>query len=213
MNFTEYEKIIADWSTTKLPPVSDLLKAGQTPENFKNKYFPYLLTGFKEVSDPFEAIKFSLELLNSEFPSDANKEKYLNFIIHTFLNDCYILKEMLKAYANKLIKLYGEPSKTVLKPLFEGVVSLEPLMKKRNSHVHQARFTGGGLGELNSISLAAIYNSSLQETSDEVFKVTLGAWIKYIEGTIAIFTDLLDDSFTCISEVVIRDGMVFEPEQ
>ena len=211
MSFTEYEKIMADWSATKLTPVTEAIKAGQPLENFKNNYFPYLLTGFKEVSDSFEAMKFSLELLNSEFPRDISKEKYLNFIAHAFLSDCYIVKEMLKAYANKLQKLYGKASKLVLDPLYDGIVSLEPLMDKRNSHVHQGRFTGGGLSDLNSISLAANYESSLQNTSDEVFKVIYDSWVKYMEGIIGIFTVLLDDSFACIMEVVIKDGMVLEP--
>ncbi|MGT0149165.1 hypothetical protein ACT691_03490 [Vibrio metschnikovii] len=125
--------------------------AGETPEDYKTEYFPMLLDGFKGVFDSFEAMKFSLTLLKSDFPvseSVLHEKRYLEYVVHAFYSDCYVLKELLKGYTNRIQKVYGRalPNESVklrLEPVFDALSNdIEPLMNIRNSHVHQERFPG-----------------------------------------------------------------------
>ncbi|EOX4969646.1 MULTISPECIES: hypothetical protein [Vibrio harveyi group] len=219
MTLEEYEKAIADWVVEKVKPISEAMLAGETPEDYKTGYFPMLLDGFKGVFDSFEAMKFSLTLLKSDFPVSESvpREKYLEYVVHAFYSDCYVLKELLKGYTNRIQKVYGRalPNESVklrLEPVFEALSNdIEPLMNIRNSHVHQERFQGGGLSQLSGLSLAAQFEDSLADASHDAFKTTLDHWVKYFERVIGIYTGLLDECFDHISEIVLVDGVVREP--
>ncbi|EHW0637999.1 hypothetical protein K5N55_004351 [Vibrio vulnificus] len=219
MTLEEYEKAIANWAAEKVKPIGDALLAGERPEDYKTEYFPMLLDGFKGVFDSFEAMKFSLTLLKSDFPLSESvpREKYLEYVVHAFYSDCYVLKELLKGYTNRVQKVYSralpnESVKVRLEPVFDALSNdIEPLMNIRNSHVHQERFQGGGLSQISGLSLAAQFEDSLADANDEAFKVTLEQWVKYFERVIGIYTGLLDECFDHISEIVLVDGVVREP--
>lgn len=219
MALEEYEKAIANWVVEKVKPIGEAMLAGEMPEDYKTEYFPMLLDGFKGVFDSFEAMKFSLTLLKSDFPVSESvpREKYLKYVVHAFYSDCYVLKELLKGYTNRIQKVYGRalPNESVklrLEPVFEALSNdIEPLMNIRNSHVHQERFQGGGLSQLSGLSLAAQFEGSLADASDEAFKVILDQWVRYFERVIGIYTGLLDECFDHISEIVLVDGVVREP--
>lgn len=219
MAFQEYEKIIADWAAIKAKPIGQALLAGETPAAFKTHYFPMLLDGFKSVSDSFEAMKFSLTLLESNFPVSSNvrKEQYIEFVIHAFYGDCYVLKELLKGYTNRIQKVYaknstGVPVESILKPVFDALSNdIEILMNIRNSHVHQERFKGGGLSDLTWLGIMSQYDSSFVEISDGAFKTMLEGWRDYMSRVIGLYTGLLDDAFDNIAKVVVENGAVREP--
>ncbi|WP_194091538.1 hypothetical protein [Vibrio hibernica] len=219
MTLEEYEKAIANWVVEKVKPIGEAMLAGEMPEDYKTEYFPMLLDGFKGVFDSFEAMKFSLTLLKSDFPVSESvpREKYLEYVVHAFYSDCYVLKELLKGYTNRIQKVYGRalPNESVklrLEPVFEALSNdIEPLMNIRNSHVHQERFQGGGLSQLSGLSLAAQFEGSLADASDEAFKVILDQWVRCFERVIGIYTGLLDECFDHISEIVLVDGVVREP--
>ncbi len=219
MTLEEYEKAIANWVVEKVKPIGEAMLAGEMPEDYKTEYFPMLLDGFKGVFDSFEAMKFSLTLLKSDFPVSESvpREKYLEYVVHAFYSDCYVLKELLKGYTNRIQKVYGRalPNESVklrLEPVFEALSNdIEPLMNIRNSHVHQERFQGGGLSQLSGLSLAAQFEGSLADASDEAFKVILDQWVRYFERVIGIYTGLLNECFDHISEIVLVDGVVREP--
>ncbi|WP_306331960.1 hypothetical protein [Vibrio injensis] len=219
MTFKQYEKVIADWAAVKVASINEALFTGKKPKDFKTPYFPMLLDRFKSVSDSFEAMKFSLTLLESEFPASSRikKEQYLEYIVHAFYSDCYVLKELLKGYANQIQKVYIKklvdvPVKSTLEPIFKALSNdIEVLMDIRNAHVHQDRFKGGGLSDLSGLALLAQYDSSLSAISDEAFEIVLQTWRDYMSRIIELYTWLLDDAFDCIAKVVVENGVVREP--
>ncbi|EJL6361209.1 hypothetical protein NMS86_003630 [Vibrio cholerae] len=219
MTLEKYEKAIASWAVEKVKPIGQAMLAGEMPEGYKTDYFPMLLDGFKGVFDSFEAMKFSLTLLKSDFPisESVSREKYLEYVVHAFYSDCYVLKELLKGYTNRIQKVYSRtlPNESVklrLEPVFDALSNdIEPLMNIRNSHVHQERFQGGGLSQLSGLSLAAQYEDSLANANDEAFKAILNQWVKYFERVIGIYTGFLDECFDHISEIVLENGAVREP--
>jgi hypothetical protein len=219
MTFAEYEKVVGNWIVAKVKPIGESLLVGETPEKFKTNYFPMLWDGFKGVSESFEAMKFSQTLLQSHFPvsESVSNEKYLEYVVHAFFSDCYVLKELLKGYTNRIKKVYGKalqhvPVKSILEPVFEALSNdIETLMNIRNSHVHEERFKGGGLSDISGLSLAAQFDPSLTSASDDAFESTLDEWIRYMSRVIGIYNGLLNDCFDKISEVVTENGTIREP--
>ncbi|MFA0483420.1 hypothetical protein [Vibrio sp. 10N.222.55.B11] len=215
MSLEEYGKVLTNWVVEK----TQALLAGETSKDNKTDYFPMLFDGYKEVFNSFEAMKFSLTLLESEFPISENirKEKYLEYVIHAFYNDSYVLKELLKGYTNRIQKVYvkalpNEPIKSSLEPVFDALSNdIKPLMDIRNSHVHQERFQGGGISQLSELAFAAQFNDSFSKENEEAFQVMLSGWIGYFRVIIEVYSELLNECMENISEVVLENGVVREP--
>ncbi|EGQ9976242.1 hypothetical protein FWP56_22385 [Vibrio vulnificus] len=219
MTFQQYEKVISEWVAVKVRPIGVALSTGGKPDDFKTPYFPMLLDGFIGVSDSFEAMKFSLTLLESDFPVSrkVEREKYLEYVIHAFLGDCYVLKELLKTYVTTIQRVYSKKLtnihvKSILKPVFDSLTNgIEDLMNIRNVHVHQERFKGGGLKDLNVLATLSQHDELLAQRSNEAFQMVLQGWREYMAEVIRIYTGLLDDAFSHIAEIVIENGAVREP--
>lgn len=157
---------MARWGAEYTAPIIENNQKGTLAEPSKHKTFNTIFYGFSEITDTFEALKLS-EVLISLAPPKSKKisnDKYIKYLVSTYLQDVYILKERLNSYATKLKRLYAkagcdETIYTYIEPIFSFVKdSLDNSVKRRGVHVHANRYSDGDLDNVAQMALISNYD-------------------------------------------------------
>jgi hypothetical protein len=129
--FEDYQKLMVEWGKRLLEPHMDTIMAGKSFENSQEQLLDTIFHGFIDISDTYEALVLS-ETLVSVAPPRSKKiehDKYIKYVVNTYLQDVYILKERLNSYATKIKRIHNENGRENLtiehiEPLFEIVKKL-----------------------------------------------------------------------------------------
>jgi hypothetical protein len=221
LNIDGYQRIMAEWARKTITPHVGDIKAGKgTDVTLQDqKAFNIIFVGFTEITDTFDALEFSSVLLSVASPRSkkVSKEKYLKFVVNTYLQDVYILKERLKTYATQIKRMHDKMGRTDLTqkhidPLFETVIgAFKGLVDTRSGHVHGKRYTDESLSDASSMALIAEhypefdshYNFSLTNAKRE--------WKNRMENNNKETAKLLNKYFNELLKVVVDSGSVITP--
>jgi hypothetical protein len=215
----KYNKIMADWITSVLAPHSEAIKISGTLDLPNQKVVDIIFCGFTEISDTFESLEFSKKLLSVESPRSKKiaKEKYLKFVVNTYLQDVYILKERLNTYATQIQRMHKKMGRNDLankhiEPLYKLVKdAFQNLVDIRGGHVHARRYTDVGLSQVSSFALVAKFDSKFENPHDSSLKDSKQEWKNRIQKNNKETEKLLNEYFEELLYVVAADGEVITP--
>lgn len=110
--------------------------------------------GFIEIHESYKTLR-DIEVYIRRFPySDTKiqKTRHLRYHIESYLNEMYILKERLEAFAKRMARRHRKSpwvSQEGFKKLIELVITWpNEIVKTRGSHVHSRRFSADDLQRL-----------------------------------------------------------------
>jgi hypothetical protein len=218
-NFEQYQKIMANWATETLGPHKDSIVAGETVELKNQDFFHMIFRGFTEITDTFEALEFSATLLSVASPRSKKvaKEKYIRFVVNTYLQDVYILKERLNTYATKIKRAHKRMGRTELveahvEPLFESVkTKLQELVNVRGGHVHQERFRDERLSEASSLEFLVQFDDRFEFYYERTATQAKRDWHDRIVSNNKATKVILNDYFGGMLRVVAESDRVITP--
>lgn len=217
--YSDYVELMAKWASAYMKPIVDNHQKGTLTEPSKHVVFNTIFYGFTEISNTFEVLRLS-EILISVAPPRSkrvNNDEYIKYLINTYLQDVYILKERLNTYATRLKRLHNRADREDLTeqyidPLFQFIkTSLDGLINTRSSHVHANRYSDEELDNVTQMALISKYNPDLEKHYKFSFKNAQISWSTRIKSNNDTTEKLLDYYFENISKVVKENGRVFMP--
>lgn len=217
--YSDYGVLMAEWASEYMRPIAENHKNGILTESSKHIPFNTIFYGFTEISNTFDALRLS-EILVSVAPPRSkriNDDEYIKYVINTYLQDVYILKERLNTYATKLKRMHARCGRDILvqthiDPLFEFVKSsLDALVNTRGSHVHAYRYSDEALDSLAQLALISRYNSEYEQHYKFSYKKAQRIWSSRIKSNNEATEKLLDHYFGSIIKIVKVNGSVFMP--
>ena len=217
--FEDYQKLMADWTKRLLEPHMDAIKAGKPFVNSQEQLLDTIFNGFIDISDTYEALVLS-ETLISVAPPRSKKiehDKYIKYVVNTYLQDVYILKERLNSYATKIMRIHnksGRENLTIehIKPLFEIIKNkFQGIVDVRGGHVHAERYSDSELSDASFMALVSNNSSNFKfEYTDSLTKAKV-IWYERMKTNNIETKNVLDLYFKSLIRVVKDGDSVFTP--
>lgn len=217
--YSEYEELMAVWASKYMKPIIDNKLKGTLTEPSKHVPFNTIFYGFTEITNTFDALKLSSVLISVAPPRSkkVNSDEYMKYVVNTYLQDVYILKERLNTYATKIKRMHNKAGKKELvdqfiEPLFSYVKSsFDGIVSTRGMHVHSSRYSDDALDDVTQMALISRYDSSLKPHYNYSYKKAQKTWTLRMANNNEDTQKILDHYFSEIIKVVkINDG-VFMP--
>lgn len=229
----DFGKGIVEFAAPKVSAMIDLFLIKQTAASrvAKENGGPDQLLrpvfyGFMEISRTVEMLKdVEIYIRRSPFAkSGIPRGRRLLFVIHAYLNELYILRERLVAYATTLERLYrkgpramavSDAAKKARELAREGFASISSI---RGSHVHERRFTDDKLEHFLTTELIMTHSESPElgpkdrRYMEWEYKQVKGEWTKGAKAVNRVVGHLLDAYaallYSCLFDM---DGRFIDP--
>jgi hypothetical protein len=126
-------------------------------------YVVSIFRGFGEVTRSLEVLE-DIHFFVTHFPYRNTRipaERYLQFHVEAYFGEVYLLKERLTKYLMTIERNFRKDcSRTEIQSMRKRLVklvnaSLDPVLKTRNSHIHDERFGDEGIKRLGTLALLA----------------------------------------------------------
>ncbi len=191
----------------KEEPIDSEFYMEQTEPKFK------LFNGFSEITGIIDTLKLIETFVSIDPPEvkGVNSSNYLNYHVHNYFQEMYILKERLNAYLTLIQRLYQKKVdkqllKEVMNPLFALIkVSLDNIAGSdgvRNIHVHQKKYSDDEMRWLSSTSFLSEFHDEFAEESVKAYAIAKRKWITTIGKNNRELKTLIDVYFGMCYEVV-----------
>lgn len=210
---------MAEWASNCLKPHIDKIKARDPVEIEEKELLNTIFGDFTDISDTYDALIMS-ETLISVAPPRSKKiehDKYIKYVVNTYLQDVYILKERLNSYATRIKRIHNKSGRSELtskhiEPLFDIVKdSFQSIVNTRGGHVHAKRYSDDELNDASTMALISNHSSDFQLHYDHSIAKAKIAWYERIRTNNAETKKLLDLYFKSLI-LVVKDGdSVFTP--
>ncbi len=209
--FEKYQRIMADWATVVLGPFANNVFMGEPLDFSGHGTFEDIFIGFKEIVEAYEALQFSEILLSVDAPRSqkVSKERYIRFVVNTYLQDVYILKERLNSYATKIKRIHGRSGGEALtavhiEPLFEMIkVNFKKIVDVRGKHVHQERFNDFFLNQASNLEFLSQFELKFKKDSKCANNQAQSEWCKTIRSNNVFTREILNNYFAELYRVVV----------
>ena len=210
---------MAKYASTYMKPLVDKNFKGTLADPSKHSVFNIVFFGYTEISNTFNALKLSETLVSVAPPRSKKiiKDEYLKYIINTYLQDVYILKERLNAYATKLKRLLNKAGKKSLSvkhidPLFKLIKSsLNGITNSRSQHVHMLRYSDTGLDAVSQMEIISRFNPEFETDYKFSYKLAQNIWSSRMKKNNKATKQLLDIYFDAISVAISKNGIISIP--
>ena len=214
----KFEQLIADWAGEV---VRFYAESKMEPEEDLRKFVQIFLFGYGEITDCVDALELSEILLNVSKPRSKKiaSDRYLRFIINSYIQEMYILKKRLLTYRTQLQRFYRrlkwdsqfEKATTHLPILVSK--SLNKIIETRGRHVHQERYTDVDLDITSQLAFIAKFNDSFDERAREEYDWSKKLWHVRVKANNEILRDLLKIYFGAIFEGVTDNRELVWPNK
>ncbi|WP_185234965.1 hypothetical protein [Teredinibacter franksiae] len=218
-NIEQYRKLMFDWCSEILIPHMDEITNGKEVDLPEREFIDILHHNFYDIMETYEALELSGVLLSVKGPrsNKVSEDKYCRYVINTYLQDMYILKERLNSYAtkikrihnnlgrNQIVDLLVEPVFDVIKSSFQGIVDT------RGGHVHQRRYTDDILDDASLFSSTAKSDPKFSPVSKVSLELLKEEWGERINKNNAKVKELLNYYFACLYGVIQENQKVIVP--
>ena len=210
---------MAKWASAYMKPIIDNKLGGTLSEPSKHVPFNTIFSGYTEISNTFDALKLSGTLISVAPPRSKkiNNDEYIKYLINMYLQDMYILKERLNAYATKLKRMHIKAGRKALvdefiEPLFTDVKSsFDGIVNTRGMHVHSTRYSDDALDDVTQMGLISRYDSSFTPHFNYSYKKAQKLWASRISKNNEDTEKILDHYFSELMKVVKVKDSVFMP--
>lgn len=174
---------------------------------------------FMEVGDAFQRL-LDIEVYVRRFPfrgTRVTRERYMRFHVEAYLDETYILRERLAAFAKRTTRAYKKTNRRELvikieKRLLATVSALDDVIAVRGRHVHESRFDETRLRNLGAIELIE-RNSADPIWSDfvnEQYPRVRRYWAGWVTEMNRVIQKLLDVYFSDLHRLMF-DRRRFRP--
>jgi hypothetical protein len=210
---------MAVWASAYMKPIIDNKQKGTLTEPSKHVPFNTIFYGFTEITNTFDALKLSGTLISVAPPRSkkVNSDEYMKYLVNTYLQDMYILKERLNTYATKIKRMHNKAGRKSLsdqfiEPLFANVKSsFDGIVNTRGMHVHSTRYSDDALDDVTQMALISKYYSSFILHYNYSYKKAQKTWASRIANNNDDTKKILDHYFSEIIKVVKVKDSVFMP--
>ncbi len=122
-----------------------------------------MFEGFVEISKSLETLNDIRALIGRppERRPRISEERYLQLLFEAYLSEVYLLRERIGKYVKKIQRAYrceprsGEIRAKTAKLIAAVESVLSPILKRRNLHTHEERFSDDGISRLMTAKLLA----------------------------------------------------------
>lgn len=224
-NFIIYTELMLKLITEKLKQYDFEIKNIPGFKIEQNTYEFFLFDGYTEIVNVINTLELIEKFIDAEPPKidGINYANYLNYHIHSYFQEMYILKERLKTYATQINRKYKKISDSILfehikEMINETIDSLRNITGDRgvrNLHVHDKKFTDQELNILGSTSLLVdTKHTGFDELLDSAYNHNKKKWTETISKNNEIIKILIEQYFGDLLKVITKDYItVIEPIQ
>lgn len=220
-SFEKYQAHMADWASatmsSKGEPIPDLADFSEEELELFNEVF----RRFAEISETIDNLDLCSSFISARAPrrKDLKLDAYLNYHIAFYLQEIYILKERLKKYAKKVMRLKKKLGHPVNSNAYKKIIdlvetSLSSIVSARGSHVHDRPFSDDDMRMLGAYSFLAVHRpddpSWLQYARAEYAGVKQ-TWVKRLTNNKSELKKLLDIFFRFLHQEVVDSGLLVPP--
>jgi hypothetical protein len=222
VGFERYQARMADWAAetmrSKGKPIPDLADFSKEELELFNEVF----RRFAEISETMDNLDLCIGFISARAPRrrDLKLDAYLNYHIAFYLQEIYILKERLKKYATRILRLrkkLGHPiSRDAYKKIIDMVeTSLSSIVSARGSHVHDRPFSDDEMHMLGAYSFLAVQRPDDPNWSRYARAEYTGVkqtWVKRLTNNKKELQKLLDAFFLFMHQEVVDSGLLVPPD-
>ena len=218
-NIEQYRKLMFNWCSDTLKPYMKEITNGEKVDLPERDFIDILYHNFYDIMETYEALELSAVLLSVNGPrsNKVSEDKYCRYVINTYLQDMYILKERLNSYATKIKRVHNNLGRTqivdiLIEPVFDVVTqSFKGIVDIRGGHVHQRRYTDQTLDDASLFSSTAKSDPSYSPVSKVSIQILKEEWGERISDNNIKVKELLNYYFACLYSVVQENQKVIVP--
>ena len=208
-----------NWCSDTLKPYMKEITNGEKVDLPERDFIDILYHNFYDIMETYEALELSAVLLSVNGPrsNKVSEDKYCRYVINTYLQDMYILKERLNSYATKIKRVHNNLGRTqivdiLIEPVFDVVKqSFKGIVDIRGGHVHQRRYTDQTLDDASLFSSTAKSDPSYSPVSKVSIQILKEEWGERISDNNIKVKELLNYYFACLYSVVQENQKVIVP--
>ncbi|HDS1122871.1 TPA: hypothetical protein QDZ60_000112 [Stenotrophomonas maltophilia] len=219
--FEKYQATMADWVSATMSAKG---KGVPDPEDFSQpelELFNEVFRRFADISEAVDNIELCTRFVSARTPRgrDLKLDAYLNYHISFYLQEIYILKERLKKYAKKVMRLRRDLGHAVEPRRYTKIIdlverSLSSIVSARGSHVHDRPFTGDEMRMLGMYSFLAVHSKGdtmWRAYARAEYSDVRRVWVKRLVANQAELKELLDAFFSFLHLEVFESGLATPP--
>lgn len=223
--FKNFEKLMADFASNFIEPLYKKMQENNEMYIEQTSFEFQIFRGYTEISTSYETLLLIEKFIKINPPDfeGINYSNYLNYHIHNYLQEMYILKERLNSYATIIQRRYSkvidkEFLKSIMSSLFEIIkhslhgITGEGKSGVRNIHVHLERFSDEEMKWLSGTTFLAEFHDEFKIESDKAYENAKNKWHCLIQNNNAEVLKLLDTYFNALFHIMTIDGKINLPK-
>lgn len=182
--------------------------------DFREKALMKIWSGYLEIERSYRILD-EIPLYLKRFPSKSpSKSRYLEFIITSYLNEVYVLRNRIDSYTKKIARLYKNDFQPNQRSLLiqlsnELIKSFDNITNIRGRHVHRYRYSDDDLDSLTYLEIFIDEEEFKLIGINKMYKKLLGfnkiKWLQTFQSNKNSFQIVLDAYFTGLYSIIF-DG-------
>jgi len=219
--FEKYQATMADWISGMMSAKNKPLPG---PDDFSPEeleLFNEVFRRFAEISEAVDNIELCMRFVGARTPKTKGLklDAYLSYHISFYLQEVYILKERMKKYAKKIMRLRRNRDLVVNSSKYTKAIdvveqSLSPIVSARGSHVHDRPFSDEDMRMLGGYSFLAVHrpdDPNWSRYARAEYSAVKAIWVKRLASNQEVLKQLLDLFFLFLYQEVFESGLVAPP--
>jgi len=220
-SFEKYQARMADWASDtmsskgkRIPDLADFSKD-------ELELFNEVFRRFAEISETIDNLDLCISFISARTPrrKDLKLDAYLNYHIAFYLQEIYILKERLKKYVTRVMRLRKKLGHVIDRDAYKKVVdavetALSSIVQVRGDHVHDRPFTDDEMRMLGAYSFLAVHRPDDPNWARYARAEYVGVkqtWVKRLTTNKTELKKLLDLVFFFLHQEVVEGGLLVPP--
>jgi len=223
--FEKYQKLMVDFAKEFLTPLYEKSQENNEMYIEQTSVEFLIFRGYTEISTSYETLLL-IEKFITLYPPNLdgiNYSNYLNYHIHNYLQEMYIIKERLNSYATIIQRRYSKATdKEFLKPIMNSLFEIvkhtlhgitgEGKTGVRNIHVHHERFTDEEMNWLSSTTFLSQFHEEFKIESQKAYESAKNKWHNLIQTNNAELLKLFEIYFDALFNIITLDGKIYLPK-
>ena len=223
-SFKKFEKLIADFSSEFITPFYKKMQENNEMYIEQTSIEFQIFKGYSEISTSYDTLLLIEKFIETNPPSSEgiNYSNYLNYHIHNYLQEMFILKDRLDRYLKLITEQYRAEDNQILledikinllkfvKSVFQTFTTFETGV--RSKHVHYERFLDEEMKRLSSTIFLAQFQDKFKIESVKAYEDTKNKWHDLIQNNNAELLKLFDIYFNTLFHIMTIDGKIHLPK-
>lgn len=223
-SFKKFEKLMADFAANFITPLYMEMEENNEMYIEQTSFEFQIFRGYTEISTSYETLLLIEKFIKINPPDfeGINPSNYLNYHIHNYLQEMYILKDRLDRYLKLITERYKADFNQVL--LEDIKINLLKFVKNvlqnitghttgaRSKHVHYERFFDEEMKWLSSTTLLAQFHDEFKIESKKAYIDAKNKWHGLIQNNNVEVLKLLDTYFNALFHIMTINGKIHLPK-